>query len=1557
MAVDLPHPIKIEDTSFKTEIIDLDDYASPEEAVLRWHIKVRNQFKTLYGDENEDTLNHLMKWYIETLVEDSFEIEVCQSFIKNMCKHIHFFHGYFKELNWISVDNYLDNMEDILALYLDFECDFYTKNSKMEQNVCKNLIKNLKIYLMHKEDRVFHVLLKIKLNLTSNKSQWFLDNLFKTVLSPVPINTSDVSFCRAYILHQRWKKVQSRPEMHKTIDELLYKHYHQTPNAINTNPILKEILLPQNDSLLDILAHIMENDKILCESYFKYIKKQRVQEDLIGEVSKIELDELVSSASYNVEEDHGTTDSETLNVFESIVKVNSQKNNDCVVEDVIKMEDSDEDDCIIVGEGTIDCDPSETEIVHEILDDDEDIEAIIYFTAKEPTPSKPPSTKKSTRPSEEISFLNSIDIQEMNSNKENTNSNIRSPSISISPPSLKSQNFDNDSVKSREILSRKFTRKKSDNSIVEIIEDTNNTLSCTALDVNEWDKTNSNNNEPEEPSRIFEGLVTPPTSHDDQHGYERDFHNEHIENSCYKQNTDNKEIETGRLTPHSTNFNNSDFCNNSNDVQEKIISESYTSPTSPDISSTCEPSDLIGEYEQETESEPSEENRHTTSTPLIEPVNENSTLNSSIAHSSKEKSVFSDIQIETAYSMEDLTENNPIENNHSLNETMKENCFTKDSTEGNYLITNGIEESVHLNCSSQDHCANEVTSLENLMEDSEESDIFRNDSPSVLDNTVTDNVQKEIINSPLEKENVDVQSKSPKKVVEEQSVAGDTLNLEIANPCIQEKTIINEPVNDNIFKRMNGEHPEHNNVVEAENVSTKQLTVSVPRLDIKTEKKMDVIFTSKQRIKKLENEVHLRYNELKGEHGLDDCFSGAIEKINCQQNIVTNFDLFDDSISIEEPDINLTSLNNSNSTTSPSSIASPEFDGGIDDFRNYLVNYQETAKKALKISPVSLSVDKASKMNSIERPVRRLKSDTNKNVLAPQLKRKRIAFADEDIVNTTSTHKPIINSPNQIQGILKKTTVQSPILKIPREQMNLQSLAQFRVKPTDYYLQSNPCVVIEKLSEMEIKEWQRVSEKTRRKRLLKQKPSQPFSSVPSMTMFRVDYDKQAPFLSSSVTVRYRAPEDQNWRSNTRDTKIDSQEEGIVESDLEESEYFYIPTMCKNKCCINLPEQFSKLNLKCNDFNNVNSTISKISRNPFCAKMFGSNVTSTENTKTGAKSFIDLKLVNKIIENFDKCDESTNSFDFLNQPAAIPEVEEFEKTLKMEEVTKVSNIPSDLDNLNLRKFTPSPVINCFSPHSPAYHYFSDSSNFNDGVNSFQINENIEGKQTQKHEQEINIEEASKNQRIWVRIAEEELKYKLSKNKEEETFQNQKTVGAKTEIEEEPQTRLPLKKRKHSLANTIEANSDEETIGPEVIEEILKRARAEENESDISYPATPAISIAEVQERLESQPRTFKTPAEKKEMPPPPVPDYMPVPKIITEQYNTHTYNNPTINYHMNNVPYPFFPCTYFSPILCTPAFDVNVVNAQQPGGPSQNPHPTENEVKIKKEKRSKKKRRE
>lgn len=114
--------------------------------------------------------------------------------------------------------------------------------------------------------------------------------------------------------------------------------------------------------------------------------------------------------------------------------------------------------------------------------------------------------------------------------------------------------------------------------------------------------------------------------------------------------------------------------------------------------------------------------------------------------------------------------------------------------------------------------------------------------------------------------------------------------------------------------------------------------------------------------------------------------------------------------------------------------------------------------------------------------------------------------------------------------------------------------------------------------------------------------------------------------------------------------------------------------------------------------------------------------------------------------------------------------------------------------------------------------------------------------------------------------------------------------------------------------VNINLDQSNADHEIHLPIKKRRVSSlkvEIKDEISYPPTPMISIAELENmktegNIPNVGRPFKTPAELKEVPPLPA-SYMcnisTVPNhVVTDNFNiNHTYNNPTINYHVNNVP--------------------------------------------------------
>ncbi|KAG5889565.1 hypothetical protein JTB14_018550 [Gonioctena quinquepunctata] len=1809
MEMPMPTPIKLED---ETQVIDLDTHTSSEDIILEWCTKVRLKFKNFFIADSERSLDTLMKWYIQSFKEDATNIEDVGAVKPLLFKHIEFFKLFFHELDCPFTDNYLDNMEELLSMYSDLEARSLPSKEnepnkraykKAISNVCHKIIKILNTFLMYREDRMYHVLMKIKMNTHSEETLDLLNVLYGKFLTRDPTNKSDLAFCRAYILYQKWKKIR-RPEDWEQMDQLVYKMYNRSPDSLRTNNTLKQILSPQSESILGVLAHISDNYTVIAEAYFKFIQTQDIQEDSLVslDVMNIEI-EKDDQSGVDVEANKENENSE--NAHNTYAESTANAPEECAVDSTLKVEEEEEDECRIVGIGTLDCDPDNTELVHEIFDDGDDIASMIFFMKKQ---SNNTAQVSSSREEASTSFLDSIDLsrprepspsrspctstastsEELRTSSANeppgtsnaeevpnfTNEPSTSRSVNnvsprmcssedfsisgfnatvaasqnctdaspsrtlsagrqkFSPPgcasivplsraSVNSEEFSpppvlevEDASPSREeaapspvfavpsrkpprtrkrilreafrkkkIILRKMTKsKRRRRRVVPSIKD-------TLIDVRKDDKpagqpdlpksvshietqTDFLPGEPDDIYKRFKGLVTPPS---DEHNEDRDVHlaessnvyagfiacstrnratndrfsmssidkavgvddvkdKDNVSNSRFECEETNAEVEN-----HSRVIDSRDFNGQSGKVPE------VKSLTPAPRRTSCRPDFVSGSLYKEKNTSSSSPPPNPFITPATSPPK-----NSKCIVLSNISCTSSDFVSDYSPSSSTVSEYKKSKRSQSylslaspdISSTSHDNYTESLSTrEGEPEEADLIYANISRDLS--DNEGDDYASENEKEVESREKSSRSSDEPDINDSSDEILIEDHFLNI---SEGQDFEGESPINL--------DNENGEDAAGVVHSSLSNNEEANTSVGSQ--NEDPEEGS--EVESCQVRQLKVSVPKisLDISNLNSEHMKKPREKDFVKFEKAVlHSNWNNLLMNHDLDDILSGPIEKVNgisvCL-NPDKNFDLFDDK----------TSPGNRTTSTMVSEVTSPTYEA-MDDFQSYLDLFKDNGTNVVEVTgprrDPQVPKNKIACAANKEQPVKPLiavrkldlPSDTPNVFKPPPVRKKRIAFA-ENVIFTASTHSPNDISDGAVQGILKNADAESNRLgvvkrntrpRIPRRMMNLKTLAQYSVKPSDPCIQGVPTVVVERLSQTEIDQWLRVSEISRRVRMQRTQ-----AQNSSTSLYRIDYNKsgtgndiiQVNKSQGSVVYSMSANMKQ-WRPNTTPSRLEDSREGTSTSRtstyLSDNDYtwarFSVRTLvvavshCVDSTNRSKTRYDTLLNLSCEPDFSVSKCQNCPNLNPFSSsrpvrrkkRKLSHESTEVEASKSDyfyvasiikspdrCSSNLDLNIISSIVESFDnKSNDSVDGFltfdknsndDSLNvnfenshnpalnqQPAIVPELEDFEKTLKSEESAKPSTIPSDLHNLNLNRFSPSPVINCFSSrsNSPGHMFLSDSAALNDS--HFSCNELSQpgestnyGIQPDKFFSRDNSFESFKyNSELGSPNAEnkpdrKDFQEEVKREPKLSDSADYNKILAKLDmnsLEEEPETRLPLKKRKLSVANSKGEESQDDFIGPDLVEEILKRARAERIEKeDISYPAKPAISIAEIQEKLvEPQPRPFKTPAEKKEMPPPPpsssskppAASFLEHPKIVTEQYNNHTYNNPTINYHMNNVPYPFFPCaslSYFPPILLPTTFDMNLVPPQQQK--TQQQTAPEDIGRPRREKKSKKKKR-
>lgn len=113
---------------------------------------------------------------------------------------------------------------------------------------------------------------------------------------------SDLEFCRAYILYQRWKTVVKKDQWQK-MDDVMYTLYKRSPNSIRESSILRAILEPKLNTVVMTVAESLNPGLAMVEEYFKVVH---------GKTNPMMEDELVFGSSHIVLSDYDDDDEDLV---------------------------------------------------------------------------------------------------------------------------------------------------------------------------------------------------------------------------------------------------------------------------------------------------------------------------------------------------------------------------------------------------------------------------------------------------------------------------------------------------------------------------------------------------------------------------------------------------------------------------------------------------------------------------------------------------------------------------------------------------------------------------------------------------------------------------------------------------------------------------------------------------------------------------------------------------------------------------------------------------------------------------------------------------------------------------------------------------------------------------------------------------------------------------------------------------------------------------------------------------------------------------------------------
>lgn len=277
--------------------INSDDAKSTVE-LFPWVSEFKKKCKRIYADKSMASLAELMQYYISNVsisVNECYTKPLKAAKLKEYISETLFLFLYiYREL---SEDRnrsiYLNNMSDLLALYIDMELKASKKSKEDHSKICTRLLSYLYIYLEHSIEHLLDTLIKIQL--MSQSYHGILDPIMKKVTNKIPAHPeSTIMYSRYFLIYYLWKTINK--ERKSQIIATAIASLGAPPAAFPCE--LKDVL-PKVPKCQPNPAKYLMNQKFdirkCCELFIKVEKKKSVNAATIPNSPKKTTLQLVSA--------------------------------------------------------------------------------------------------------------------------------------------------------------------------------------------------------------------------------------------------------------------------------------------------------------------------------------------------------------------------------------------------------------------------------------------------------------------------------------------------------------------------------------------------------------------------------------------------------------------------------------------------------------------------------------------------------------------------------------------------------------------------------------------------------------------------------------------------------------------------------------------------------------------------------------------------------------------------------------------------------------------------------------------------------------------------------------------------------------------------------------------------------------------------------------------------------------------------------------------------------------------------------------------------------------
>ncbi|XP_017889620.1 uncharacterized protein LOC108630699 [Ceratina calcarata] len=250
--------------------------SSSSTELFPWMLDFKRMCRCAHIDKSMTSLTELMQFYVRNVsvsINECYTRPLRAAKLKDsISETLMLFLYIYRDLSEDrDRSTYLNNMSNLLALYIDMELKVSKKSTEGHNEICARLTSCLYVYLEHSIEHLLDTLMKIQF--MCRNYHHILDPVITKIMKNVPTHPeSDIMYVRYFFIYRLWRKINENAAAKSEITAAAIESLGPLPPTF-TSSILKDVLPKVPKSQPNFTKALLQQKfdiKKRCETFVQY---------------------------------------------------------------------------------------------------------------------------------------------------------------------------------------------------------------------------------------------------------------------------------------------------------------------------------------------------------------------------------------------------------------------------------------------------------------------------------------------------------------------------------------------------------------------------------------------------------------------------------------------------------------------------------------------------------------------------------------------------------------------------------------------------------------------------------------------------------------------------------------------------------------------------------------------------------------------------------------------------------------------------------------------------------------------------------------------------------------------------------------------------------------------------------------------------------------------------------------------------------------------------------------------------------------------------------------